>query len=120
MKHVIFTTLAMATAISLLLAQGPPYSSGGNSTRRFGSPYDPKMLPPVGLAEAYTLTLAYIGPATNRFYCVSASCLEKTKRGLPGWTFGFSNTNGQRVDVEISFDREVDSSASTRLLFLGK
>jgi hypothetical protein len=101
-----------------LFAQGTPFSKeGGNSWRKFEKPYDATSTPTIGLSEAYSLTLAYLGPATNRFYCISASCLEKTKRGLPGWTILFANTNGERAFVEVSFDKEVDTDArSTELL----
>ena len=103
MKHLILAFLATAVAIGLL-AQG---EQGSHGWRRFENPYDPKTAPPLGLSEAYNLTLAHIGTATNRFYCVTASCLEKTKRGLPGWTFCFCSTNGDRAYVEVSFDKEV-------------
>src|SRR5205807_408091 len=70
------------TAACMLLAQGTTYPPGANSWRRFQSPYDPRMAPPISLSEAEVLATQRIGLATNRFYCISASCLEPTKRGL--------------------------------------
>jgi len=57
------------------------------------------------------LALSRIGNATNQLYCLTASCTEPTKRGLPGWTFCFSNTNADRITIEVSFDKEVDADA---------
>src|SRR5262249_30973597 len=98
--------LATSAAIGWVLAQGlnPP---GGNSPRRYRSPYDPKTHPPVGLEEAYLLAAGYLGEATNRLHCVSASCLEVGRSGFPGWTFSWCDTNGERTYVEVTFDKEV-------------
>jgi hypothetical protein len=106
-KYVIAASLAIVAAVSLL-AQG---RSGSNPSIFDNypvlAPYDVKRPPVVQLSEAYALTLAYMGPATNHFYCVSASCLEKTKIGLSGWSFSFSNTNGERASIDVSFDKVV-------------
>jgi hypothetical protein len=116
-KATVLIVISMFAAACLLLAQGNTQPPGGNGWRRYQSPYDPKARPPVEMPEAYALALARVGVSTNRFYCVTAGCLESTKRGLPGWTFCFSNTNGQRACVEVSFDREVDAdSRSSELL----
>jgi hypothetical protein len=116
MKRIILTALATTIAVGLL-AQGKAGSAGW---RRFESPYDGKTPPPIGLSEAYGLALVRLGAATNRFYCVSGGCLEKTKRGLPGWTFYFSNTNGERAYMEVSFDKEVDTDAQSAELLRDK
>lgn len=108
MKYQILIGASLIAAVGLLLAQGPN-PPGGNSWRRYQKPYDSKESPPVSLSEAYALVLGHIGTATNRFYCVSATCLDPTKRGLPGWTFCFSNTNGQRAYMEVSFDKEINT-----------
>ena len=104
----------------MVIAQGRTNPPGGNSWRQHESPYDAKMPPPLRIIEAYELALARVGNATNRYYCVTASCLEPTKRGLPGWTFCFSNTNGERACVEISFDKEVDADAQSGKLLHNK
>jgi hypothetical protein len=52
------------------------------------------------MLEAYAAATALMGTATNRFYCVSASCLGNT---LPGWIFSFSNTNGEMAHIEYYF-----------------
>jgi hypothetical protein len=110
-KKVAVLSLAIATTICLLFAQGNTSPPGANSWRRFNSPYDPKTRPPIGLTEAYLLALSQMGGATNQLYCLTASCTEPTKRGLPGWTFRFSNTNADQVSIEVSFDKEVDMDA---------
>jgi hypothetical protein len=111
MKHVVLTVLIAVLAVGLLLAQGTQVP--GNSWRRYNSPYDLKTPPPLAMSDAFALTQIYIqahmGTATNCLYCISASCVDMTKRGLPGWTFYFSNTNGQRIYMEVSFDREVST-----------
>jgi hypothetical protein len=117
MKQVLLISFACVATASLLLAQG---RAGSNSNRRFQSPYDLHTPPPVGLSEAYALAVAQMNVDTNRCYCVSASCQELTRRGLPGWTFYFANTNGQRADVEVSFDKEVAADDSKRDFLRGK
>jgi hypothetical protein len=69
--------------------------------------FDPKRPPPLPLPEAYTLATTRLGPATNSFFCVSATCLEPPTFMTTGWTFGFSNTNGQIVQVKVFFDKIV-------------
>jgi hypothetical protein len=110
-NHIIKIALATIAGTGLLFAQGlnPP----GGDWHHFTSPYDPKTPPPLGLAEAYNLALKFLGPATNRFYCVSTSCMDKGGSGFPGWTFWLSSTNGQRAYVEVSFDKEVGADSKT-------
>ena len=101
MKHVIVPILLLTAAASLLFAQGIFFSGTGK-------PYDPKEGPPrLALPQAYRMAVAHIGTATNRFYCVSASCLEKTLPVAAGWVFWFSNTNGERARVEVYFRSKV-------------
>ncbi len=94
----------------LLVAQSI-VMSGGNRLSPFQT-YDPKTRPPLTLPEAYPLAVAKLDTTavrlgtTNRFYCVTASCLEMTNHGFTGWTFGFSNTNGQRIRVSVFFDKQ--------------
>jgi hypothetical protein len=118
-KHIALTSLVSTAAVGLILAQGlnPP---GGNSPRRYRSPYDPRSRPPVALAEAYPLAAAYFGTATNRFYCVSASCLEIGLSGFPAWKFSWSDTNGERAYVEVTFNKEVYPDPKTENLLRNK
>lgn len=64
---------------------------------------------PLALPEAYSLAVAHVGAATNRLWCVSASCLEEAKSFsfVTRWTFGFSNTNGEITRVIVFFDKTV-------------
>jgi hypothetical protein len=68
-----------------------------------GKPYDAKTPPPQSLTEAYGVAMDRVGAATNRLYCVSASCLENPPPYYAGWVFWFSNTNGERARVEVFF-----------------
>jgi len=70
--------------------------------------YDLGDPPPLTLSQAYPLAMSHLGAATNRFYCVTASCLEITNFGNTGWLFSFSNTNRQRGRVMVFFDKEVE------------
>jgi hypothetical protein len=106
-----FTLFAIATG-SILFAQGHIFSGPGR-------PYDPKTRPQTEIQAAYLLAVARVGPATNRFYCVSASCLEKTLPSYAGWVFLFANTNGDRARVEVYFgskDAYVPDAKSEQLL----
>ena len=120
MKCSLLVALGTLLAAGLLLAQGSTHPPSSNSWRRFESPYDPKTPPPVQLCEAYALVLTRCSIDTNRFFCQTAGCLQPTKRGLPGWTFCFSNTNGERACVEVSFDKEVDMDTRSRDLLHAK
>ena len=78
--------------------------SGGRRWTKYQT-YGPKDRPPLALTEAYTLAVARLGPATNRFHCISASVLEMGgTNGWTGWTFWFSNTNGDRASMWVFFD----------------
>ena len=103
----IATVLAAST--SLLLAQG-----------WLGNPqlpvYDGKNKPPLSLPDAYATAIGRIGPATNRLYCVNASCLDMTNQLSTGWLFDFSNTNGQRATVKVLFNSEVYIDAKSASL----
>ena len=66
------------------------------------------------------MAVTHIGAATNAFYCVAASCLERTNAGFTGWTFSFLNTNGQRGRVNVFFDREVETVARSGEVLISK
>jgi hypothetical protein len=117
MKRAIVTIILLAAVY--VFAQGRNDLDGTHDWRKYTTPYDPKAPPPLGLAEAYARTLAYLGPATNRFYCVGSGCLEKGRSGYPSWTFCFYNTNKEIAYVEISFDKEIATDSQTEHL-LGK
>ena len=113
MKKITGVILIGAAVTAVLFGQGVNHP-GGNSWRRYQAPYDSKTPPPVTLLEAYSLAVNYLGDATNRFYCVGAECLKTTTPGLPGWTFSFSNTNGQYAYLEVSFDRDINVNTSNK------
>lgn len=99
MKYIIAIAISMVAA-GLLIAQG---LSG--SSQHPGS--DQKRPPPLTLPEAYALATAQLGEATNRLFCVSATCVEPPTFMTTGWTFGFSNTNGETAHVKVFFDKMV-------------
>jgi hypothetical protein len=94
MKRIFAPVFALSAVTGLVFAQGWVFEGPG-------PPYDSKKPPPQSLPEAYAVAVADIGAATNRFYCVSATCLEK--HHYAGWTFSFSNTNGQTARVVVFF-----------------
>lgn len=105
MKYATFAAIVIAIATVMVVAQGNgPVSNG---SRRYAKPYDLKAPPPLALSDAFALALAYMGPATNRFYCVSATCLPDSRGGAPGWWFTFSDTNGQLFRIETCFDKDI-------------
>lgn len=118
MKYISLIGFTMIAAIGLILAQG--LIPRANSPRHHRSPYDPKTPPPLGVPEAYSLAAAYLGSATNRFYCVSATCLEMGGSGFPAWKFAWSDTNGERAYLEVTFDKEVYPDPKTEILLRNK
>jgi hypothetical protein len=106
MKRLLLFLAVAAAVAGVLLAQ-----SIIDGKRMDGRPwsYDPKTVPPLALPEAFAMAVHHIGKATNRFHCVAASCLEMTNDGFTGWTFRFSDTNGQRGRVNVYFDRKVET-----------
>ncbi len=120
--HIATISVVLVTMIILmagiLAAQDGGYR-GPNFNRAHRPPYDPKIQPPLEMITAYQMAMTYLGTATNRLYCVGASCLKPTRQGVPGWTFSFSSTNGYSADVDISFDKELYTDGRTRQM-LGK
>ena len=90
----------VALTAGLVFAQGLSGSSSHPGS-------DQKRPPPLALSEAYALATARLGSATNRLFCVSATCVEPPTFMTTGWTFGFSDTNGQIAKVKVFFDKIV-------------
>jgi hypothetical protein len=88
-----------------LLAQSVLSINGYHRLSKYQT-YDPKRRPPLALPDAYALAVAKLPRVvTNRFHCISASVLEMSgSNGLTGWTFWFSNTNGDRASIWVFFD----------------
>lgn len=111
-KAVVLAIVIGSMTAGLLFAQGRVFSGPAK-------PYDPKTPPVLTLPRAFALAVAHIGSATNRFYCLSAICLERTLPGYPGWVLWFSNTNGERARVEVYFgdkDAYIPDAKSAALL----
>jgi hypothetical protein len=100
MQRVVGVLCAVASTAGLLFAQG---WSGSSHLPTF----DSKRPPPLTLVQAYAIAEKRIGTATNRFYCVTASCLDPTNRVSTGWVFEVSNTNGDRAIIKVLFNSEV-------------
>ena len=102
MKRTLLFSVLLVIGLSAALAQSV---INGRRASKYRT-YDPKDRPPVSLPEAYPIALVRLGPATNRFHCVYASVSElSNSNGWTGWTFWFSNTNGERGRVIVFFDR---------------
>jgi len=107
MKYFLLISLGIALTVPWILGQGQlTVGSGGNHWQRFLG-WDPKQPPPLSLPEGYALAISQVGTATNRFFCVAASSLEMTNYYFRGWAFCFSDANGRRALVEVSFDKEL-------------
>lgn len=100
-----FTFFILTASVTLVISQ--PISE------RIAQGYYPTTPPPLALQEAYQLALTALGAGTNRFYCVSTTCLKRlptisNRAGLhdgQGWTFEFSSTNGVQKHVAVYFDK---------------
>jgi len=118
MKQVLLFAFFVVIAAGLL-AQ----SIVGSGGARWAQPqaYDPKTPPPLALPQAYVLALSNLAKtpgATNRFHCISASCVEMNNtNGWTGWTFWFANTNGDRASLMVFFDGIVTSDVRSGELF---
>jgi hypothetical protein len=110
-----YAALAVLFGVTLVFGQGLIISGGRRWSRI--QEYDPKTRPPLSLPEAYTLALDNLAADTNRFHCVTASCVESTNKGFTGWMFRFADTNGQRLPVMVFFDgwvHRVDATNFTK------
>jgi hypothetical protein len=119
MKRLIVAVSAAAVGAVFLFAQGRTFPPGGNHWQEYWG-WEPPKPPPIALPDAYALVLAHIGSATNRFCCVTASCLEMTNYGHQGSAFSFSDTNGQHARVQVTFDKELYTDPGSRQLLGAK
>lgn len=118
MVKLAFVWPAVSTVACFTFSQGT-IMSGGNRWTAIQS-YDGKTPPPLTLPEASEIALGRLGETTNRFYCLTASCLDMTNRGFTGWTFWFSNTNAQRARVDVYFDKATHISPQSEEVFSKK
>ena len=95
-KYVLLIALGIALSVGAIMAQG-----FAGSSRLIK--YDLRKPPPLALPQAYELAVGELGDVTNRFHCVSATCLNGTNRWSTTWVFTFSNTNGDHADVKVHF-----------------
>lgn len=110
-------TLCMLLGLLLLAARVPKLFAQGLSGSSHHPSYDIKTRAPLTLPEAYSLATGFIGDATNRVHCVSASCLEPDSERSTGWVFAFSNTNGARAAVKVFFNKDVLVDPKTSSFF---
>ena len=114
MKRIVIGLAAAAVATSLLVAQ----DTFGGGPPRSAQPNPPRRPPLLSLPEAYTLALSELGVVSNRYCCVAANCMNDLPRtqtgtihGTNGWTFGFSNPNGDRIRIFVHFDKATEIDA---------
>jgi hypothetical protein len=103
-KALTFTLTSIVLAVFIGLSLGQGFTGGGYSPL-----FQLDKQPPIGLDKAYNLALAKMGAQTNQFYCLIATCIKSSSKQLTkdqwsqGWLFGFANTNGVRVNIEVYF-----------------
>jgi hypothetical protein len=97
--------LALACA-GIVFAQG---FSGSSHHPTF----DIRKRPPLAFPEAYQIAVGRVGIATNRFSCVSGSCVEATNHWSTGWVFEFLNSTGERAQVRVYFNGDVSVDAAS-------
>jgi len=110
MKTILAFLLILTTG--LIFAQPPNNFTPGFTSHPPLLPYDGKIPPKLNIDAAYTKAILALGTATNQFHCVSATCLNHlTTFGSSegevhyGWTFVFSDTNGNPKNVYVYFDK---------------
>ena len=69
------------------------------------------------LTQAYTAAANRIGGATNHFSCINANLIETTNYPFGIWTFSFTDTNGDRASIQVSFDQEVKVDSQSDQIF---
>ena len=98
MKRILIPVLVITAFAGFVFAQG-----WSQRTKIF---VDKNRPPPLSLPEAYAAAVAFVGPATNQFWCSGASCSpDYGTPKLTHWEFGFSNTNGETRRVYVLFDK---------------
>jgi hypothetical protein len=120
MKRTLLAFVPVLLVVGLVFGQGVSNPPGSRTWRKYSEPYDGKTAPPLGLADAYVLTLNYIGSNSNKYHCVAANCLDKTRSGLPGWTFCYMDTNGERAYLHVLFDKDIYVDPRTAESLKGK
>src|SRR5437868_6703603 len=104
--RILLVSFAVVTTL-FVMAQGNDFVyPNASENLGFRTPHSITNTPPIDLPTAYNMALRYVAEVTNRFYCVSASCLE-LKGEMQGWTFCYANTNGARAFVDVSFENSV-------------
>jgi hypothetical protein len=103
-------TILLATAAIVCMAQINSFSPTKNVAPP--TPYDKKIPPALSLNIAYNKAVQALGTSTNKYYCISTTCLNHlgmvgSSEGFSeyGWTFIFSNTNGTITNVYVFFDK---------------
>jgi hypothetical protein len=108
-KQIILLLTLLATG--LIFAQTNLFSPSNYPPQ---PPRDGRIPPPLNLDAAYGKAIHELGEETNRFHCVSATCLqwltrlgssEEPKGTTVGWTFVFLDTNGAPKNVYVYFDK---------------
>ena len=119
MKRIVVGLVAATVATGLLVAQ----SFIGGGPPRSAQPNPPRRPPLLSLPEAFTLAMSQLGAVSNRYYCVAANCMNDLPRieaganhGSKGWTFGFSNSDGDRVRIFVFFDKTTGIDAVSGVL----
>jgi hypothetical protein len=105
----LLVALAIMISVGAIMAQG---WAGSNYLRD----HDMRKPPPLALPVAYKLALGQLGDVTNRFHCVSATCLTGTNLWSNGWVFTFSNTNGDHAQVNVYFTGTLGIDPKSRTL----
>ncbi len=101
MKRILIAVLIVVAFTGFLFAQG--WVISGGEPKQF---VDSKKPPPLSLPDAYSAALAFVGPATNRLWCVSAACdPDYGTTVTTHWKFGFANTNREITEINVFFDK---------------
>jgi hypothetical protein len=108
------------SGMALLFAQTSNTTKGdtswysGNTAPHHALDYDKKTPPVLSMSDAYILALKKLGADTNRYYCLSATCLisfplasSSGSNSSQGWAFDFANTNGVEKKILVGFDKLV-------------
>jgi hypothetical protein len=86
MKNLIIVLLTFLLATHFLFAQGPAGSNPGGPIVNdpYVVPYGATRPPPLGLTEAYAMSLSFVGEATNRFLLRFRKLPRKNKIRIAG------------------------------------